>query len=142
MSEATRQAAVMAALAPLFHEGSVLLNDYRTPQTASREKAPWAIVALADEVAADPGPSWSTPVVRYGVYVNLLDYRRGRSDKAVLDSFQALRQAVIAALLGVPHLAANIQAATPVGPYFTEEGDLDPDSVAQRLVVEVIDYEV
>ncbi len=142
MSEATRQAAVMAALAPLFNEGSVLLNDYRTPQTVSHERGPWAIVAIADEVEATTGPSWSTPTARYGVYVNLLDYRRGRADRVMLDAFQELRRQVIAALIAAPQLATRIQAVTPVGPYFTEEGDLDPDSVAQRLAIEVIDYEV
>ncbi len=142
MTETTRQAAVMAALEPLFHDGSVIVNDYRTPQTASRERAPWAIIALADEVNADPGAAWSTPTARYGVNVTLLDYRRGRGDKAVLDGFQELRRVVLAALLAVPYLATNITAATPVMPYFTEEMEVDPDSVSQRLVIEVVDYEV
>ena len=142
MSESTRQAAVMAAIEPLFAEGSILINDYRTPQTASRDRAPWAIIALADEIDVTPGPSWSTPSARYGVLLNLLDYRRGRNDKTILDSFQTLRQQVVAALIAVPYLATNIQTQTPVGPFFTEELEIDPDSITQRLVIEVTDYEV
>lgn len=142
MSEATKQAQVAAVLAPLFAEGSVLINDYRLPQTASRERAPWAIIALADEVVALPGESWTTPTARYGVFVNLLDYRRGRTDKALLDAFQALRQRVVAALVAVPYLANRIEASTVLGPYFTEENEPDPDSLAQRFVIDVTDYEV
>ncbi len=142
MSEATRQAQVAAALAPLFKEGSVLVNDYRTPQTASRERAPWAIVAIADEVIVLPGEAWTTPQAVYGVYVTLLDYRRGRSDKALLDTFQALRQSVLAALAAVPYLTSRIEAATPLGPYFSEEDEADPDSIAQRFVLDITDYEV
>lgn len=142
MTEATRQAQIAAALAPLFAEGSVLINDYRTPQTASRALAPWAIIAIADEVLITPGEAWSTPRAEYGVFVNLLDYRRGRTDQEMLDAFQSLRQSVLAALVAVPYLVNRIEAATVLGPYFTEDGEPDPDSMAQRLTLNVTDYEV
>lgn len=143
MSELSLQAAVAAALAPLYLEGSVLVNDYRTPQTASRDRSPWAILAVADEVIVQPGESWSTPTLQYGIYLTLLDYRRGRSDKALLDAFQAQRQRVLTALLGMAAgTVRRVEASTPLAPYFTQESEPDPDSVAQRLVLDVIEYEV
>ncbi len=141
MSETTIQARLKALLLPWFTEGSVLINDYRTPQIASRELAPWAIIALADEVVFLPGDSWSNPSATYGVFLNLVDYRRGRSDEAMLNDFQGLRQNVLAALIVNP-LANRIEAATALGPYFAEDGEPDPDSIAQRFVIDVTDYEV
>ena len=140
MSEATLQATIADALAPLFHEGSVLVNDYRTPQTESRQRGPWAVIVLADEIAADPGASWSNPTLRYGVYVTLLDYRQGRDDRAMYDAFQALRQNVLGALLSAAPPVRGIEADTAVGPYFSEDGE--PDSMAQRLIVTVEETEV
>ena len=142
MSEATLQATIAAALAPLFHEGSVLINDYRTPQTASRQRGPWAVIAMADEVAADPGDSWSNPTLRYGVYLTLVDYRGGRDDRAMFDNFQALRQSVLTALLSAAPPVRGIEADTPVQEYFSETDEPDPDSMAQRLVVTVEETEV
>ena len=40
MSELSRQQAIAAALADVFQDGSILINDYATPQTASRKRAP------------------------------------------------------------------------------------------------------
>ena len=142
MSEATLQATIAATLAPLFHEGSVLTNDYRTPQTASRQRGPWAVIALADEIAADPGDSWSNPTLRYGVYLTLIDYHFGRGDAETLDAFQTLRQNVLGALLLAAPPVRGIEADTPVQEYFSETGEPDPDSMAQRLIVTVVEYEV
>lgn len=143
MSEATLQAQLKEVLRPLFPNDSVLINDYRTPQTVSRSRGPWAILALADGVTAEPGESWATPTIRYGVFLTLLDYRQGRDDKAILDAFQAQRQAVLAALLmtGAPPVR-DIDADSVVGPYFAEDGEPDPDSIAQRLTITVEEYEV
>ncbi len=142
MSEMTLQAALVATLnaSGLFAEYSVLVNDYITPQTTSRSRAPWAIVAVADDVLATPGASWTTPAVVYGVNITLLDYRIGRTDKEVLDAFQTLRQGVIAALLASPTRIESMRANTLLGPYFNEEGEPDPDSIAQRFTVQLTDY--
>ena len=143
MSEATNQAALAAALAELFQEGSVLINDYRTPQISSRERAPWAVLAISDDVTAETGASWSTPIVRYRIDLTLLDYRRGRSEQVLLDGFQTLRQEVIRVLLTMaPPRVQSVQALTALGPYFNEQNEPDPDSLAQRLAIVVPDYEV
>ena len=142
MSELSRQQAIAEALADVFQAGSILINDYATPQTASRKRAPWAILATGDDFSATPGESWQTPTATWRVFLTVLDYRAGRSEKEALDAFQALRQSTIAALLTVPYLVDHIEAQTTVGPYFTEEGEPDPDSIAQVLVVHITDYEV
>jgi len=142
MTETTIQAALVATLnaSGLFAEYSVLINDYVTPQTTSRARAPWAIIALADDVLATPGASWTNPATAYGVNLTLLDYRAGRSDKEVLDAFQTLRQGAIAALLAMPTRIESVRANTLLGPYFNEEGEPDPDSIAQRFTVQLTDY--
>ena len=40
MSEVSLQAALIAALSGVVREGSILVNDYQTPQVASRDYAP------------------------------------------------------------------------------------------------------
>ena len=142
MTETTIQAALVATLnaSGLFAAYSVLINDYVTPQTTSRARAPWAIIALADDVLATPGASWTNPAAAYGVNLTLLDYRAGRSDKEVLDAFQTLRQGVITALLAAPTRIESVRANTLLGPYFNEEGEPDPDSIAQRFTVQLTDY--
>ena len=142
MSEATLQRQIAETLRPLFHNDSVLINDYRTPQTASRSRGPWAILAVADEITASPGDSWGTPTVRYGVYLTLLAYHQGHDEQATLDAFQAIRQAVIAALLQAAPPVRGVEADTAVGPYYAKDGEPDPDSIAQRLTVTVEEYEV
>lgn len=142
MSELSRQQAIAEALADVFQAGSILINDYATPQTASRKRAPWAILAIGDDFLAAPGDSWETPTAQWRVFLTLLDYRAGRTEVETLNAFQALRQSTIAALLTVPYLVDHIEAQTTVGPYFTEEGEPDPDSIAQALVVHITDYEV
>ena len=142
MSELSRQQAIAAALEDAFQDGSVLINDYATPQTASRKRAPWAILAIGDDFLAAPGDSWETPTAQWRVFLTLLDYRAGRTEVETLNAFQALRQSTIAALLTVPYLVDHIEAQTTVGPYFTEEGEPDPDSIAQVLTIYITDYEV
>ena len=142
MSELSRQQAIAAALADVFQDGSILINDYATPQTASRKRAPWAVLAIGDDFLAMPGDSWETPTAQWRVFLTLLDYRAGRTEAEALNAFQALRQSTIAALLTVPYLVDHIEAQTTVGPYFTEEGEPDPDSVAQVLTIYITDYEV
>lgn len=142
MSELSRQQAIAAALADVFQDGSILINDYATPQTASRKRAPWAVLAIGDDFLAAPGDSWETPTAQWRVFLTLLDYRAGRTEVETLNAFQALRQSTIAALLTVPYLVDHIEAQTTVGPYFTEEGEPDPDSIAQVLTIYITDYEV
>ena len=142
MSELSRQQAIAAALEDAFQDGSILINDYTTPQTASRKRAPWAILAIGDDFLAAPGDSWETPTAQWRVFLTLLDYRAGRTEVETLNAFQALRQSTIAALLTVPYLVDHIEAQTTVGPYFTEEGEPDPDSIAQVLTIYITDYEV
>lgn len=142
MSERTRQEAIAAAIADLFQEGSVLINDYVLPQTSSRERAPWAIIAVGDEFRVEPGESWSTPATTWRIYLTLLDYRGGRNDAEFLDAFQALRQHVVNALVVVPHLVQQIEADSLIGPYFNDDLEPDPDSISQRLTIQVIDYEL
>lgn len=141
MSEATIQARLAAALEPLVAEGSVLVNDYRTPQVASQARSPWVIVETADAVRASTGAAWTVWDVVYEPFVALLTYRRGQSDAAHVGAFQALRQQVIAALLAVEGVD-SIETAAAIGPYFAENGDEDPDSLFQRLRVTVKEYEV
>lgn len=57
MSEATVQAAIIEALSGVVREGSILVNDYRTPQVASRDFAPWLIIETADDVSLTTGAS-------------------------------------------------------------------------------------
>lgn len=146
MSEATKQAAIKTLLeaTELFADGSVLINDYLTPQITSRALAPWAIIALSDDILLMPGAAWSTPTAEYGVHLTLVDYRRSRSDKELLDAFQALRQAVLAAVIATPATVrvTAARANTLLGPYFNEEGEPDPDSMAQRFTIAITDYEV
>ena len=50
MSEFTLQAALIDALSGVVRDGSILVNDYQTPQVASRDYAPWLILEAADDV--------------------------------------------------------------------------------------------
>jgi len=143
MTEATLQARLAAALAPLVGADSVLINDYHTPQVASVDSAPWIILETADDVAMTMGDSFVTPSVTYQLYARLLDYRAGRDDAEAMNSFQALRQAVLAALAGAAGLwLTGAQTAGPIEPFLRETGEPDPDSLTQRLVVEVLEDEV
>jgi len=47
---------------------------------------------------------------------------------------------VIAALLHVENVT-GVATAAPIAPYFTADDQADPDSLFQRLVVDVIEYE-
>lgn len=144
MSEATVQAAIIEALSGVVREGSILVNDYRTPQVASRDFAPWLIIETADDVSLTTGASYTTPSIEWAAYVALLTYRGGRDDKAHLDAFQELRQRVLAALAAAAPWAniRAVDAAGPVAPYFDRDGNPDPDSLYQRLAVTVIEYGV
>ncbi len=141
MTEATLQARLATALAPLVHEGSVLINDYHTPQITSQDRSPWLIVETADDFEMSTGASWATPSVRYTLGVTLLVYRRGLSNAAHMNAFQALRQSVLAALA----VTADVRGAadlTTITPWFPDENSHDPDSLMQRIGVEMTEYEV
>ena len=140
MSEATVQARLIAAVVGLVAEDSVLVNDYHTPQVASQERSPWLIVETGDDVTATTGEAWSDYATAYRPYVSLLTYRGNRAEKDHLDAFQRLRERVIAALLHVENVT-GVATAAPIAPYFTADDQADPDSLFQRLVVDVIEYE-
>lgn len=147
MTEATLQTRLAAALAPLVGANSVLINDYHTPQVASVDSAPWIILETADDVTMTTGASFTTPSVTYQLYVRLLDYRAGRGDAETMNAFQALRQNVLAALAVLPDEAAplwvrRVETAGPIEPFLRENGEPDPDSLTQRLAVEVTEDEV
>jgi len=142
MTEATLQARLAAALAPLVGADSVLINDYHTPQVTSMDSAPWIILETADDVTMTTGASFTTPSVTYQLYVRLLDYRAGRGDAETMNAFQALRQATLAALAASDLWLTGAAAAEPIGPFVRETGEPDPDSLTQRLSVEVMEDEV
>ena len=141
MTEATLQARLATALAPLGHDGSVLINDYHTPQITSREKSPWLIIETADELEMSTGESWSNPSIHYTLGVTLLAYRRGLSNEAHMNAFQALRQSVLSALAVTAEVRGAL-ALTTITPWFPDENTHDPDSLMQRIGVEMTDYEV
>lgn len=147
MSEATLQARLAAALKPLVADGSVLINDYHTPQVASVDSAPWIILETADDLSMTTGSSFTTPSITYQLYVKLLDYRGGRTENEFVDDFQALRQSVLATLAGLPEAPNGLwlsgaATAGPLEPFLRETGEPDPDSLTQRLSVEVMEDEV
>ena len=144
MSEATLQVAMTDALSGVVRDGSILVNDYHTPQVASRDYAPWLILETADDVAMSTGASYTTPSTQWELYVSLLTYRGGRDDKEHTDAFQALRQSVLAALAtAAPTLRIRgVEAAGVIAPYFDRDGNPDPDSLFQRLAVTVVEYGV
>ena len=144
MSESTLQAALTRALSGVVRPGSILINDYHTPQVASRDYAPWLIIETADDVSLSTGASCTTPSVEWAVYVGLLTYRGGQDDKEHRDDFQELRRAVLDALAtAAPALQIRgVEAATVVTRYFNQELEPDPDSLYQRLAVTVIEYGV
>ena len=144
MSEATLQAALLDALSGVVRDGSILVNDYQTPQVASRDYAPWLILEAADDVTMTTGASYTTPSTQWELYVSLLTYRGGRDDKDHTDAFQALRQNVLGALAtAAPALRIRgVEAASNIAPYFDREGNPDPDSLFQRLAVTVVEYGV
>ena len=144
MSEATLQVALLDALSGVVREGSILVNDYQTPQVASRAYAPWLILETADDVTMTTGASYTTPSVTWDIYLSLLTYRGGRDDKEHRDDFQELRRAVLDALAtAAPALQIrSVEAATVVTRYFNQELEPDPDSLFQRLAVTVVEYGV
>ena len=144
MSEATLQIALIYALSGVVRDGSILVNDYQTPQVASRDYAPWLILETADDVAMSTGASYTTPATEWGLYVSLLTYRGGQDDKDHTDAFQALRQNVLGALAtAAPALRIRgVEAAGVIAPYFDRDGNPDPDSLFQRLAVTVVEYGV
>ena len=144
MSEATLQAALIAALSGVVRDGSILVNDYQTPQVASRDYAPWLILETADDVTMTTGASYTTPSTQWELYVSLLTYRGGRDDKDHTDAFQALRQNVLVALAtAAPALRIRgVEAAGVIAPYFDRDGNPDPDSLFQRLAVTAVEYGV
>ena len=141
MSESTVQGALMTALAGVVRDGSIIVNDYHTPQVASRDYAPWLIIETADEVEMSTGASGTTPSVTYKIGVTLLVYRRGQSNEAHLNAFQALRQAALATLALTPKVR-GAAALTTITPWFPDENAHDPDSLMQRLGVDMTEYEV
>jgi hypothetical protein len=144
MSEVSLQAALIAALSGVVRDGSILINDYQTPQVASRAYAPWLILEAADDVTMTTGASYTTPAVTWELYLSLLTYRGGRDDKEHRDDFQELRRAVLDALAtAAPALQIrSVEAATVVTRYFNQELEPDPDSLFQRLAVTVVEYGV
>jgi hypothetical protein len=144
MSEVTLQAALIDALSGVVRDESILVNDYHTPQVASRDYAPWLILEAADDVTMTTGASYTTPSTQWELYVSLLTYRGGRDDKEHTDAFQALRQSVLAALAtAAPTLRIRgVEAAGVIAPYFDRDGNPDPDSLFQRLAVTVVEYGV
>ena len=144
MSEVTLQAALVDALSGVVRNGSILVNDYHTPQVASRDYAPWLILETADDVTMTTGASYTTPSTQWELYVSLLTYRGGRDDKEHTDAFQALRQNVLGALAtAAPTLRIRgVEAAGVIAPYFDRDGNPDPDSLFQRLAVTVVEYGV
>lgn len=126
----------MAALAPLVAEGSVLLNDHATPQTASRERGPWLVVETGDGLRATT-PNFANVEMTYEPYVAIVYMRPGNGDEADrVNGFQALRQAAATALLD----ADGVDLVETVGPLATY---FDDSSVLfQRLRVRVTEYEV
>lgn len=141
MTEATLQAQLVTALRPLVGVGSVLVNDYHTPQVTSQDRSPWLIIETADEVEMSTGASGTTPSVTYKIGVTLLVYRRGQSNEAHLNAFQALRQAALATLALTPKVR-GAAALTTITPWFPDENAHDPDSLMQRLGVDMTEYEV
>ena len=144
MSEATLQVALIDALSGVVRDGSILVNDYQTPQVASRDYAPWLILEAADDVTMTTGASYTTPSTQWELYVSLLTYRGGRDDKDHTYAFQALRQNVLVALAtAAPALRIRgVEAAGVIAPYFDRDGNPDPDSLFQRLAVTVVEYGV
>jgi len=147
VTEAALQARLAIALAPLVDAGSVLINDYHAPQVSSVDSAPWIILETADDLTMETGDSYTTPTVTWQMFVRLLDYRAGRTETEFLNAFQALRQSVLSVLAGLP-VAENglwvrgVTAATGLEPFLSDSGEPDPDSLAQRLAVEITEYEV
>ena len=144
MSEVTLQAALLDALSGVVRDGSILVNDYHTPQVASRDYAPWLILETADDVTMTTGASYTTPSTQWELYVSLLTYRGGRDDKEHTDAFQALRQSVLAALATAAPILhiRGVETAGDIAPYFDRDGNPDPDSLFQRLAVTVVEYGV
>ena len=138
MSEATIQAALREALAPLVAEGSVTVNDHETPQKASRARSPWLVIETADVVRADTGPGYTTPSATYEPLVSIVVYypQGQMTEAAHVTAFQELRQAVIAALLQVDNVEA-VETVGALAEYFGAD-----DSLFQRLKVRVTEYEV
>jgi len=144
MSEATLHTALIDALSGVVRDGSILVNDYHTPQVASRDYAPWLILETADDVAMSTGASYTTPATEWGLYVSLLTYRGGQDDKDHTDAFQALRQNVLGALATAAPILhiRGVETAGDIAPYFDRDGNPDPDSLFQRLAVTVVEYGV
>ena len=144
MSEFTLQAALIDALSGVVRDGSILVNDYQTPQVASRDYAPWLILETADDVTMTTGASYTTPSTQWELYVSLLTYRGGQDDKEHTDAFQALRQNVLSALAtaALSLRIRGVEAAGNIAPYFDRDGNPDPDSLFQRLAVTVVEYGV
>lgn len=144
MSEVTLQAALLDALSGVVRDGSILVNDYHTPQVASRDYAPWLILETADDVTMTTGASYTTPSTQWELYVSLLTYRGGRDDKEHTDAFQALRQNVLGALATAAPILhiRGVETAGDIAPYFDRDSNPDPDSLFQRLAVTVVEYGV
>ena len=144
MSEVALQVAMTDALSGVVRDGSILVNDYHTPQVASRDYAPWLILETADDVTMTTGASYTTPSTQWELYVSLLTYRGGRDDKEHTDAFQALRQNVLGALATAAPILhiRGVETAGDIAPYFDRDGNPDPDSLFQRLAVTVVEYGV
>ena len=135
MSEATIQARLIDALAPLVAEDSVLVNDHNTPKATSRERSPWLIIETADGVRAET-PNFANVVVVYEPYITLLVFPRGAATEAAfLNEFQALRQRVVAALMATGDVE-TVETVGGLAVYFNING------LFQRLKARVVEYEV
>lgn len=139
MSEVTIQAGLIAALTGTVAEGSIVVNDFETPQASSVAQSPWLIVETSDEVETFSGQEWSDLGATYRPYVTLLSYRGGRTNKEHMDAFQTLRQTVTDVLRRADGVK-TVTAVTPISPAAEDADNADPPSLLQRLMVEVTEY--
>lgn len=136
MSEATVQARLMVALAPLVAEGSVLLNDHNTPQTVSRERGPWLVVETGDALRLET-PNFSNVQATYEPYVAVVVYPLSDGkEHTQVTRFQTLRQAAAEALLATDGVDL-VETVGSLARYFGDDAGL-----FQRLRVRVTEFEV
>lgn len=141
MTEATLQARLATTLETAIEASSIVVNDYNTPQVSPQHREPWAIIETADMVRLNKGMSFSEPSIIYEPFIGLLCYRRGRTEAETLNHFQATRQAVFAALADDGEVR-EAETETPIGPFFREDGEPDPDSLFQRIRLRMEEFEV
>jgi hypothetical protein len=135
MNETTIQARLIAALTPLVAEGSVLVNDHKTPEDASRDRSPWLVIETGDGLRLST-PNFANVEATYEPYVALIVYPRGEDEDGQVNEFQALRQAAAVALLACD----GVDLVETVGGLSRYSGD--DAGLFQRLRVRVTVYEV